>query len=241
MDGPGEPVRTVEVRPLSAREEGVNVIRAAAAIVFAAWVYVASSGDSVPSAADPGSPAEAGSAGTASPSAADGRSFLLPWQRLFSSLDGTGQRAFRELREGLVEAENARGTTGRWPEATELARLGVPPFAPAPGAAPGGSGSYAWTLRRSGLAVNYVGMPEAGAGGRPPDYLLLILEPDPLAPSDPTPDDETHHRLPGGKVLHVSVWTRTAGTAPRGEDPGRVFAMPQNEGWIQLLAGSSAR
>jgi hypothetical protein len=252
MDSTPRAVRTVEVTPLSAREEGLNVIRAAAVIVIAAWIYIANTGPGAsgtggagPRAAGTGEAptgvgAPAGDPGSVAAGAA-GRD-LMPYQKLFASLDAAGQRRFRELREGLLEAENARGASGRWPAAEELARQGVPPFAPGPLEA---RGRYAWKLVREGLVINYLGLPEAGGRGRPA-WLLWIQEPDPLAPADPAPDDETHHRLPDGKVLHVSIWTRAATAAEMADamsagNAVRPVPVPPNEGWTQLVAGGAAR
>jgi hypothetical protein len=69
-------------------------------------------------------------------------------------------------------------------------------------------------------------------------WVLVILEPEPGAPADPAPNDETHHRLPDGTTLHVSIWNmpeekRRSGFA--------ALRLPQNEGWTNWLVGSNAQ
>ena len=219
-----QPVRRVEIRPPSARAETLNVLRVAALIVLAAWIYLAA--ETAPPAA--GSAGMAGGGDIAGASRA-GRD-LMPYQRLFPALSGGEQRMFRELQEGLLEAENGRAATRRWPSPAELAAQGVPPFAAASPA-----GGYTWTLRQDGLTVNYVGV---SAAPRAPAFLLLVQEPDPLAPADAgapaSGNDEMHHRLPDGAILHVSIWMRPAGGTVF---PGGVLATPYDRGWLQLLVG----
>jgi hypothetical protein len=141
---------------------------------------------------------------------------------------GADQRTFRELQEGLLEAERVRGTTGRWPDATTLAGDGIPPFA----ADPTRRGvTYRWSTLQQGPTVNYVGVPTVASA---PAWLLVVIEPDTGAPPDPSPNDETHHRLADGTTLHVSIWQvpenrRTSGFT--------ALPLPQNEGWTQLLVG----
>src|SRR3954463_16035488 len=117
---------------------------------------------------------------------------------------------FREMQEGLVEAERIRAATGRWPDAPSLSRDGIPPFAPDPTRTP-----YRWSTLARGTTINYVGVPmaspSAGSADPPaaptaPAWLLVIIEPEQGAPPDPAPSDETHHRLPDGTTLHVSIW-----------------------------------
>lgn len=215
-------VRTVEIVPPSARAETWNVMRAAALIVLATWIYVADtaapSGSRAGAAAgwpgEAGAPGEAGVAGgsrttggagdgaagaTASAvtvgaatagwraaMGAGGRGGgageardLMPYQRLFRGLGGDDQRLFRELQEGLLEAENVRSSTRRWPAPAALAARGIPPFADAAGR--GGRRLYRWQLRQAGSIVNYLGLP---ADRRDPAFLLLVQEPDPGAPAE---------------------------------------------------------
>lgn len=263
-------VRTVEIAPPSARAETWNVLRAAALIVLATWIYIADTAAPAGSGAgtlggtgEVGAPGGAGMAGggaktAATAGAAGGTASaetagrlagtraggggaeardLMPYQMLFRTLGGDDQRLFRELQEGLLEAENARSSTRRWPAPAELAAQGIPPFADAAGR--GGRHSYQWQLRQEGPIVNYLGMP---ADRRDPAFLLLVQEPETqaaLAPaSGPFPrppegaqslggqpgalpqamqamqaTDEVHHRLADGTLLHVSIWRRETQTA----------------------------
>ena len=203
-------LRTVEIAPPSARAETWNMLRAAALIVLATWIYIADtaapagsgtralSGTGEAGATAGDGPAAGGATTTAGPGAAagtvsaetagrpagtrdgggaaEGRD-LMPYQRLFRTLDGDDQRLFRELQEGLLEAENARSSTRRWPAPAALAAQGIPPFADAAGR--GGRRSYHWQLRQEGPIVNYLGAP---ADRRDPALLLLVQEPDPQAP-----------------------------------------------------------
>jgi len=248
-------VRTVEIAPPSARAETWNVLRAAALIVLATWIYIADTaasggsgaGGAVPSLprAVTGAGGRAGAGGLGGPGgpgANDARD-LMPYQRLFRGLGGEDQRLFRELQEGLLEAENVRSSTRRWPAPGTLAGRGVPPFAD--GAGRGGRRLYRWQLRQEGPIVNYLGLP---ADRRDPALLLLVQEPDPGAPVQRSPPggpvgrvgpaqgsraiagvagagagaagaqatDEVHHRLADGTLLHVSVWLREAPAATAG-------------------------
>ncbi|MBI4934263.1 MAG: hypothetical protein HY828_10320 [Actinobacteria bacterium] len=152
-----------------------------------------------------------------------------PWQRSYLSLSVAEQRLFRLVREGILEAENARAREKAWPEPAALAEAGVPPFAPeGPGAAP-----LAWARRQHGVYVTYVGLPPAGAPAS--RWLVLFIEPEPRAlkaPGEaPAPVDEEHHTLPDGTALHVTVWTQ----ANEGPLPEGVPAFPVAEGWTQRL------
>jgi hypothetical protein len=246
-------VRTVEIARPSARAETWNVLRVAALIVLATWIYIADSGATgrgataaaAGGAATPTATGAAaadgalGTAGSAGGPVARERD-LMPWQRLFRSLGGPDQRLFRELQEGLLEAENARSASGHWPAPAALAAQGIPPFA--------GSGRrrYRWELRQEGLVVNYLGLP---ADGRDPSFLLLVQEPDPRLPpavAAGQPADEMHHRLADGTLLHVSTWMRAGPprtAASRGADAadaGRgAIAEPFARGWTQLLSGAA--
>ncbi len=150
---------------------------------------------------------------------------LQPWQRSWLTLSQDAQRTYRLVREGLVEAENARATTKTWPLPEALAAEGVPPFAP-DGLGP----PLTWSQRRDGLYVNYLGEPEGGHGLR---WLVLFIEPEPRAfttPGEPPPpQDEEHHTLSDGTALHVTVWTQDA-AAPL---PPGVLAFPVSDGWVQ--------
>ena len=203
----------VEIRPPSARGETIAVLRVAVAIVVmvTAYVFRPSFGDST--VANREGPLE-----------------LLPYQKLIRDAPPVEQRMFREMQEGLLEAERVRAETGRWPEVKMLAEDGIPPFAPDPTR----TLTYTWTSVRQDWATNYLGIPpvpEALA------WMLVILEPEPGTPADPAPNDETHHRLPDGTTLHVSMWSipesrRRSGFA--------ALRLPQNDGWTNWLVGSNA-
>jgi hypothetical protein len=257
------PAKRADILPPSTGGETANVLRAAAFVVAATWIYIANAGGAGGAwgAGGVGGTAGAGGTGgapggTAAPVAAGAARDLMPYQRLFASLGGAEQRMFRELQEGLLEAENVRGAVpagrarqgrrespggGGWPAPEQLAAQGVPPFADV--ALPHAP-RYRWTMRRAGLAVGYLG--EAADGGAPA-WLLLVQEPDPLAPADPAapppgaPNDEVHHRLPDGTVLHVGVWMhppRGAGAAVAGYDDDTALAAPYARGWTQLLSSA---
>src|ERR1051325_11157863 len=104
-------LRTVEIRPPSVRDETLHVLKAAGAVVLLVAAYLfrpqMSSQQAVARPAD-----------------------LLPFQTLVRDAPPADQRTFRELREGLLEAERIRATTGAWPEAVRLGQDGIPPFAP---------------------------------------------------------------------------------------------------------------
>jgi hypothetical protein len=204
---------SVEIRPPSVRAETLGVLRAAMAIVavVAAYLFRPSFGGN--STAGASRPAD-----------------LLPFQNLMADARPADQRMFRELREGLLEAERLRATTGRWPDAAALAADGIPPFAADPTRK---EAAYRWSTLVQGAVVNYVGIPSTPSA---PAWLLLVIEPESGAPPDPAPNDETHHRLPDGTTLHVSIWqvpekSRASGFA--------ATPLPQNEGWTQLLMGDN--
>jgi hypothetical protein len=198
----------MEITPPSARREAANVLRLAAVILLVTWVYLAN---------------------TATPQAgASGRSNLVSFQKLFRDLGPNDQRMFRSLEEGLLEAENLRASSGAWPTPPALAEQGIPPFAVDPIV----KEKYTWSLHHERILVNYLGLP---AAPDQPAYLILVQEPTPGAPPDRAPNDEEHHRLPNGDVLHVSVWRHERGA----KLPDTLFGLPEADGWTQLLAGSS--
>ncbi len=206
-------MRTLEIRPPSVRAETINVLKAAAAIVLlvAAYIFRPSLGTS--SNIQPRQP-QVG---------------LLPYQQLIRDAAPLEQRLFRELQEGLLEAERIRAQTGHWPDVTTLETEGIPPFA----ADPTRKIEYKWTSVRQDWATNYLGVPSEPSQ---PAWVLVILEPEPGAPADPAPNDETHHRLPDGTTLHVSIWNipeskRRSGFA--------ALRLPQNDGWTNWLVGSN--
>jgi uncharacterized protein DUF6162 len=207
-------IRTVEIRPPSVQAETLNVLKAAAAVVIVVAAYLFWPSSSI---AD------------RSASIVD----LLPYQKLISEASPTEQRTFRELQEGLLEAERIRATSGRWPDAAALATEGIPPFAIDPTRK---GPPYKWTSVRQDWATNYLGVPSDPSA---PAWVLVVLEPAPGEPRDPAPNDETHHRLPDGTTLHVTIWSipetdRRSGFA--------ALRLPQNEGWTQwMIGGASVR
>ena len=196
--------RQIQVERLSMRTELVHVVRVGTMVVLAVWLYLASS------LSDTGGD----------------RQNLLPYQALVQNQPATDQRVFRELQEGLLEAESLRSTQGDWPTVESLASNGVPPFAADPTAK---AAIYHWRLLREGAFVNYLGLPDrAGA----PAWLVLVQEPAPGAPADQAFEDEEHHRLLDGSMLHVSTWAR-----PNGQQVAEhLLRVPQAEGWTQLYA-----
>jgi len=200
-ESPVSAVRTIEIKPPSARGEGWAVARAAFHIVY--WSALIVSGH----ARDP-------RLGSASPAAAA----VSPIERRFQDLDARDQRLYREISEGMIEAEALRSPTGSWPSAEVLAQRGVPPFA----ADPLDRAHYTWTLVTAKTVANYVGRP-APAPARPLDrsalpdtpgdpstpsvFQVIITEPDPGTAQDPTAIvDDIHHRLADGTMMHVTVW-----------------------------------
>jgi hypothetical protein len=204
--------RTVEIRPPSVRAETMNVLKASGAVlvIVAAYLFMPMSSSIV-----------------------DRRSStvdLLPYQKLVSDASPADQRTFRELQEGLLEAERIRSTSGQWPDVAELAREGIPPFAPDPTR----KSSYKWTSVRQDWVTNYLGVP---ADSSAPAWVLVILEPAPGEPPDPAPNDETHHRLPDGTTLHVTIWNIPEQNRRSGFSALR---LPQNEGWTQWVIGGNS-
>ena len=205
-------LRTVDIRPPSVRDETLNVLKVSAAIVVLVGVYLfrpaALGGMKGPAASPP--------------------SDLLPFQSLVSAAPDTDQRMFRELREGLLEAERMRAAAGRWPDVAALTTDGIPPFAADPTRK---AATYRWSTLVQGATVNYVGIPSTSNASA---WLLVVIEPEAGAPPDPSPNDETHHRLPDGTTLHVSIWR-----VPENIRQGGFSAvqLPQNQGWRQMVVG----
>ena len=201
-------IRQVPVERLSWRDELANIVRLGATIVLGAWLYLASALGDDPS----------------------GRDRLLPYQALIVTQRPVEQRTFRELQEGLLEAEAVRWTTGGWPTPDALASQGIPPFASDPTA----KATYHWRLVREGNYVNYIGTPQqAGI----PAWLMWVHEPEPGVAPDQLFEDEEHHRLLDGTMLHVSTWKYTAPL----QISARPVRVPQAEGWTQLYAVGPGR
>ena len=206
-------LRTEEIRSPSARAETWAVARAAFHIVY--WSALLVSAQTY----DPRGP-ESVIGGAPS-----------PFERRYQDLDAADQRLFRAVQEGATEAERRRSASGRWPSADELAREGVPPFT----ADPIDRARYAWSFVRTGTAVNYVGTPAADAGREA--FVLLITEPDPGTPQDPLAvEDEVHHRLTDGTMIHVAVWTGP----PLGQRSTAVSVLAPDQGYKQVMATSGA-
>ena len=198
-------VRRIRVQPLSARAELARVVRASMVIAIGSWMLLA----------------------------ADGATFrdgganqnLLPFQVLIENRPSGDQRMFRDLQEGLIEAETRRTVTGRWPRgrgAGRRRRAAVRPRSDGEGRA----------LRLDARAERHVRqLSRHPRQPNAPAWLLLVLEPDPAAPPDPAREDEEHHKLTTGVMLHVSTWTRADGRAAN-----RIIRAPQSEGWTQLYA-----
>ena len=200
--------RRVEVHPPSRRVEFGNVVRFSMVVLIGVWMFLAA--DSA----------------TFRDTSARTRN-LLPFQALIQDRPPIEQRKFRELQEGLLEAEARRASSGTWPSPTALAGDGIPPFAIDPTAR---GGRYTWRLAANGAFVNYLGAPQRSDAAA---WLVLVQEPERGAPPDPAKEDEEHHRLITGDMLHVSTWVRTDGRIPDG-----TVRAPQAEGWTQLFAVS---
>ena len=142
-----------------------------------------------------------------------GAGSLLPYQELAATLINADQTMFADLTKQMLEIEALRAAQGRWPDAGRLE-------------APAG---FRWTTSREGYFLNYLATPTDD--GSAAAWLLVIQEPDPQAPTDPAPNDETHHRLPDGTVLHVSIWTHRFG----GQIDRAFVRQPERNGWTQVL------
>ena len=142
-----------------------------------------------------------------------GAANLLPFQELVATLVGADQTMFADLTKRMADIEKMRAAQGQWPDAGRLETL------------PG----FAWTATREGYFLNYLATPAGDAAAAA--WLLVIQEPDPQAPVDPAPNDETHHRLPDGTVLHVAIWTHRFG----GQVDHRFVRQPERSGWTQVL------
>ncbi len=140
---------------------------------------------------------------------------LMPYQTLARDLVSSDQTMFTDLQQTLIKAEGERAAANRWPDAASLG--------------PAGSSPYGWMSARQGFFVNYLAKPSGDPSATA--WLLLIQEPDPLATPDPAPNDETHHRLPDGTVLHVGIWMHRFG----GQVPPDFVRQPEVAGWTQVL------
>src|ERR1041385_6795863 len=93
-------LQTVEIRPPSIRTETLVVGQLAAVIVAVVALYLANT-------------AWKSSAGTRTGD-------LLPYQLLIRDRPSNEQRMFRELQEGLLEAQRIRSESGGWPAPAAL-------------------------------------------------------------------------------------------------------------------------
>lgn len=150
---------------------------------------------------------------------------LLPFQMLMRDLVGADQAMFTSLKQVLLDAEATRSATGRWPDAPALGSLP----AATPGEAAASSARYTWAMQQQGVITHYVGRPAQDPSA--PAWMVAIKEPEPGVPTDTAPNDEEHHRLPDGTVLHVSVWTHRFG----GQLDPAFVAAPEAAGWTQVL------
>jgi hypothetical protein len=202
-------IRDVPIEPPSIRGELGSVVRVAMAIVVGVWLYLSSTLTGVTTA----------------------QRNLLPFQAIVQNRPPLEQRMFRELQEGLLEAEGRRSTTGAWPDVAGLATDGIPPFAVDPTEK---GTKYNWQMTKAGTYINYLGIPIQPDA---PAWLVLISEPEPGAPPDLAKEDEEHHKLLDGTMLHVSTWTHPDG----GRSSTRFERLPQAEGWTQLYAVGPAQ
>jgi hypothetical protein len=145
-----------------------------------------------------------------------GSGALLPYQTLVRNLVSSDQATFGDLQKNLIEIEAARARTGHWPEAEGHE-------------GPASRSSYMWIGSREGLFLNYLAIPSGDVSAAA--WLLVIQEPDPAAVVDPARNDEEHHRLPDGAVLHVSIWMHRFGERV----PRDFVRQPQTAGWVQVL------
>ena len=196
--------RRVAVERLTVGQELVVIVRVAVAIVLGVWLYLASS----------------------LTDASATRRNLLPYQTLIQNRSDVDQRMFRELQEGLLEAERVRSADRVWPEPSMLAEQGIPPFATDPTAK---TAVFRWQLFRTGTLVNYLGIPDRPGVSA---WLLVAQEPAAGVPPDQTFEDEEHNRLLDGTMLHVSTWSHADGMRV---SPS-IVRLPQAEGWTQLYA-----
>jgi hypothetical protein len=150
---------------------------------------------------------------------------LMPFQTLARDLVLADRATFTTLTERILELEAIRARTGRWPEpaaAVGLPRVGL-------GADGRTAPTYSWQRSERGIIVNYLARPARGDSSAA--WLVVYREPDPSTPADTAPNDEEHHRLPDGTVLHVSIWMRRFGAQVSAD----FLPQPEVAGWTQVL------
>lgn len=162
-----------------------------------------------------------------------------PFEVRFQTLDASDQRMFRNLQEGVLEAEYERSRSGKWPDAASLAANGIPPFA----VDPIDQSKYQWRSLSSDNLVNYIGTP---AQKERPTLIAIITEPPPGTAPDPRAVvDETHHKLQDGTIIHVTIWFSPAARA--GESPALgdlkepVAFVNEQAGWRRVTSTAPAR
>jgi hypothetical protein len=204
-------VNVIAVVPPSAAAETGNVVRAVFWIGF--WSAIAIAAVHAP---------KHGAGG-------DGAAHGVQYDELaVDALPAAEQRLYRLLREGVSTAERTRGRTGTWPEVDALVARGVAPFVD-----PIDRAGYTWTRLAAGATVNYAGVPDAASGLA--TFLVVVLEPEPGAPPDPTAvPDAVHHRMPDGTMVHVMIWR-----APGARAVSEAVAAPRVEdGWRRVIPTS---
>jgi len=205
--------RPEEVVPPGRRGETAFVVRASFFVVFASILVIG---------LERGSSEQKEPNGTRSLLAVAGIGEIA-----FQDLETVDQRMFRQVQEGLVEAESVRASRGTWPEVAEMSAEGIPPFAPDPLDRAG----YRWGLLQSGTIVNYLGVPSKDPSR--PTLAIVMLEPEPGVPDPNAVEDEVHHRLPDGTWLHVSIWMGP--TLQNAQWPAA--APPVERGWKRVVTG----
>jgi len=159
------------------------------------------------------------------PSTETSTAALMPYQTLARELVPVDQAMFNELKGRILRLEAARAQTGQWPDPGGTAVL---PDTPPP-VAGAHETMYTWQRSTKDIIVNYLGRPPQGESSAA--WLVVYREPDPSVPVDTAPNDEEHHRLPDGTVLHVSIWMRRFG----GQVGTEFFPRPELAGWTQVL------
>jgi hypothetical protein len=145
---------------------------------------------------------------------------LRPYQALAGTLPEAERQMFAALHVSIRGAEAFRARTGRWPEPRDLASSEPAAFANDRG--------YQWGLARQTVVTQYLGLPDRPSD---PAWLVVFQEPIPGAPPDPAPNDEEHHRLPDGEVLHLYIWMHRVG----GRVTREFVPSPESSGWMQTL------
>jgi hypothetical protein len=145
---------------------------------------------------------------------------LRPYQALAGTLPEAERQMFAALHVSILGAEAFRARTGGWPEPRDLVSGEAAALADDRG--------YQWRLARQTVVTQYLGLPDRPSD---PAWLLVFQEPIPGAPPDPAPNDEEHHRLPDGEVLHLYIWMHRVG----GRVPPQFVPSPESSGWMQIL------